>query len=67
MANLTKDLEDARKKICKIAEEAGLDFFDTIFEVVTYKELNAIAARGGFPTRYPHWKFGMEYLSLIHI
>ncbi|MEX0977923.1 MAG: SpoVR family protein, partial [Pirellulales bacterium] len=25
---------------------------------------NAIAARGGFPTRYPHWRFGMEYEQL---
>jgi stage V sporulation protein R len=23
--------------------------------------MNEIAAYGGFPTRYPHWRFGMEY------
>jgi stage V sporulation protein R len=23
-----------------------------------------IAAYGGFPTRYPHWRFGMEYEQL---
>ena len=23
-----------------------------------------IAAYGGFPTRYPHWRFGMEYLQM---
>jgi stage V sporulation protein R len=28
------------------------------------QELNAIAAYGGFPTRYPHWRFGMEYERL---
>ena len=75
MANLTPELEAERKKICKIASDAGLDFFETIFEVVNYKELNSVAARGGFPVRYPHWRFGMEYeklskgyeLSLIHI
>ncbi len=64
MGNLTPELEAERKKICKIAAEAGLDFFDTIFELVSYKELNAVAARGGFPVRYPHWKFGMEYEKL---
>lgn len=64
MANINAELEAERKKICKIAADAGLDFFDTIFELVTYKELNAIAARGGFPTRYPHWRFGMEYEKL---
>ncbi|QDU89956.1 SpoVR family protein [Pirellulimonas nuda] len=42
----------------------GLDFFPTIFEVVDADELNAIAARGGFPVRYPHWRFGMEYEQL---
>ena len=25
---------------------------------------NEIAAYGGFPTRYPHWRFGMEYEQL---
>ena len=35
-----------------------------IFEVLDYDELNEVAAYGGFPTRYPHWKFGMEYEQL---
>ena len=26
--------------------------------------MNQIAAYGGFPTRYPHWRFGMEYEQL---
>lgn len=64
MGVIGPELEAERKKICKIAEESGLDFFDTIFELVSYKELNAIAAKGGFPTRYPHWKFGMQYEQL---
>jgi stage V sporulation protein R len=42
----------------------GLDFFPTIFEVVDVEQLNAVAAYGGFPTRYPHWRFGMEYERL---
>ncbi len=45
-------------------EEYGLDFFETIFEMVDYKQMNEIAAYGGFPTRYPHWRFGMEYEQL---
>src|SRR5687767_8933362 len=64
MANITLQLEAERKRICKIAEEAGLDFFETIFELVTYDELNQVAAYGGFPVRYPHWRFGMEYEQL---
>lgn len=64
MANLTPELERERIKIQKAASDVGLDFFDTIFELVTYDQLNQIAAYGGFPVRYPHWRFGMEYESL---
>ncbi|RME17153.1 MAG: SpoVR family protein, partial [Bdellovibrio sp.] len=64
MASLTPELEEARKQIEKIASSEGLDFFETIFEIVTYDELNQIAAKGGFPVRYPHWRFGMEYERL---
>ena len=64
MANLTLDLEKERVKIEKIAHQVGLDFFETIFELVTYDQLNQIAAYGGFPVRYPHWRFGMEYEHL---
>ena len=46
------------------ARAYGLDFFPTIFELVDADQLNAIAAYGGFPTRYPHWRFGMEYERL---
>jgi stage V sporulation protein R len=46
------------------ARNYGLDFFPTIFELIDADELNAIAARGGFPVRYPHWRFGMEYEQL---
>ena len=42
----------------------GLDFFPTIFEVLSYDQMNEIAAYGGFPTRYPHWRWGMDYERL---
>lgn len=64
MANITRELERERKRICKIAQDAGLDFFETIFELVTYDQMNQVAAYGGFPVRYPHWRFGMEYEEL---
>jgi len=57
-------LAEAQTKIEKLARGYGLDFFPTIFEVVDADQLNAIAACGGFPTRYPHWRFGMEYEQL---
>src|SRR5205085_5082167 len=53
-----------QEKIEKIAAEEGLDFFPIIFEILTYDQMNEIAAYGGFPNRYPHWRFGMEYEQL---
>ncbi len=61
---LPAELEQARLEIEALARSYGLDFFDTIFEMCTYEEINMIAAYGGFPTRYPHWRFGMEYLQM---
>lgn len=64
MANLTPELEKERVKILKIAQSYGLDCFDTVFELITYDQINQFAAYGGFPVRYPHWRFGMEYDKL---
>lgn len=64
MANLTPELEAERVKINGYAKEAGLDCFETIFELITYDQISQFAAYGGFPVRYPHWKFGMEYEHL---
>ena len=62
---LPAHLHDIRKRIEGFAREYGLDFFDTIFEILTYDQMNEIAAYGGFPNRYPHWRFGMEYEQLV--
>ncbi len=61
LRNLPDNLVQVQIEMEKFASEYGLDFFPTIFEVVSAEQLNAIAAYGGFPTRYPHWRFGMEY------
>jgi stage V sporulation protein R len=61
MANLTPELEKARIEIEKMARDYGLDFFDTVFELITYDQINQFASYGGFPVRYPHWRFGMDY------
>ena len=44
--------------------EYGLDFFEVIFERLPFDIMNQIAAYGGFPVRYPHWRWGMEYEKL---
>jgi stage V sporulation protein R len=61
---LPRYLAVEKEKIEKIARGYGLDFFPTIFEMLSYDQMNEIAAYGGFPSRYPHWRFGMEYEQL---
>jgi stage V sporulation protein R len=58
---LPPELQRAHADIREIARRYGLDCFEIVFELVDYDEINEIAALGGFPTRYPHWRFGMEY------
>ncbi|MEW5738361.1 MAG: SpoVR family protein [Myxococcota bacterium] len=62
--SLTPRLQDLKKEIEGYARSFGLDFFETVFEVLSTDELNMVAAYGGFPTRYPHWRWGMEYEQL---
>jgi stage V sporulation protein R len=61
---LPQDLVEIQQKMEQHARDYGLDIFPTIFELVDHDQLNAVAAFGGFPTRYPHWRFGMEYEQL---
>jgi stage V sporulation protein R len=62
--NLPPHLRVLKDEIEGYARGYGLDFYETIFEVVDADNLNEIAAYGGFPTRYPHWSFGMQYQEL---
>ena len=64
MTSLPADLHKLKKEIEGYARGFGLDFFDVIFEVLDWNQLNEVAAYGGFPNRYPHWRFGMEYEQL---
>ncbi len=62
--NLPPHLRSLKGEIEEYARGYGLDFYETIFEVIDADDLNEIAAYGGFPTRYPHWSFGMSYEEL---
>src|SRR5689334_8617203 len=57
-------LRDEQQSIEAHAKEYGLDFFPVLFEMLPYDHMNEIAAYGGFPSRYPHWRFGMSYEQL---
>jgi stage V sporulation protein R len=61
---LPRYLREEQERIEAHVRGFGLDFFPTIFEVLPYDQMNEVAAYGGFPTRYPHWRFGMEYEQL---
>lgn len=62
---LPAQLEAARVEIEQIARDFGLDFFPIIYELLDYRTLYETAAFGGFPTRYPHWRFGMDFDQLL--
>ncbi len=68
MGNRTRPLEGEllriRDEIHAYALEFGLDFHPVRFEVCDYDTINILAAQGGFPSRYPHWRFGMDYDQL---
>ncbi len=57
-------LLELQREIQGYADEFGLDYFPQVFEVCDYDTINILAAQGGFPIRYPHWKFGMDYDQL---
>jgi stage V sporulation protein R len=64
LAPFPPELLAAKKQIREQAKSYGLDFFPVIFEMCHYEQMNQIAAYGGFPQRYPHWRFGSEYEGL---
>ena len=61
---ISPDLLDLQATIEAHARAFGLDFFETRYEMLDYRMINQVAAYDGFPTRYAHWRFGMEYERL---
>ena len=62
--NLPDNLFRLQQRVKEAALAEGLDCFETIFELLEADALNEVAAYGGFPVRYPHWRHGMEYEHL---
>ena len=61
---LSPKLKAEAERIEARAREAGLDFFEVVFESLGAEEVNAVAAYGGFPQRFPSWRFGMDFERL---
>lgn len=58
---LPDELKVLLPTIIEACKEWGLDFYDTVVQMLTYDEMAEICSYSGFPVRYPHWKWGMEY------
>jgi len=63
--SLPPEIRDIQQEMEAHARSYGLDCFETIFEMLDLEELCMFAAYGGFPVRYPHWRFGAEYDELL--
>jgi len=61
---LAAGLREEVRRIEAVARGRGLDFNEIVFEMVDARDVNALAAYGGFPVRYPSWRFGMDYERL---
>ncbi len=61
---LPPHLVEIQREIRGYVDEYRLDPFEVVFELISVDQMNMVAAYGGFPTRYPHWRFGMEYEQL---
>ncbi len=61
---LSGELLEVKQEIYSHAKNFGLDFYDVVFEVCDYDTVSVLASLGGFPSRYPHWRFGMDYDQL---
>jgi stage V sporulation protein R len=54
---LEQPVADARE----LAEKLGLSPRPVRYWLVSYDEMRGLIAQGGFQTRYPHWRWGMQY------
>jgi stage V sporulation protein R len=62
--SLPPELAAQAERIVSLARSRGLDFFEIAFELLDARDVNGVAAYGGFPVRYPSWRFGMEFERL---
>jgi stage V sporulation protein R len=61
---LTPELRAQAVSIEAVARGYGLDFHRVEFQLLDARDVNGIAAYGGFPVRYPSWRHGMEFERL---
>ena len=62
--SLPPELRAQAAHIEAVARASGLDFPEVVFVLLDSRRVNGVAAYGGFPVRYPSWRFGMEFERL---
>lgn len=63
---IAESLQDFEEDVKDLTRRFGLhqpNDRDTQYWVVDYEEMNELAAYGGFPDRFPHWRWGISYLQ----
>jgi stage V sporulation protein R len=58
---IAAELQDVAADARQLAEKLGLEGYPVNYWIVGYDEMNELIAYEGFPTRYPHWRWGMQY------
>ncbi len=61
---LPRELAELQQRVEAVVRPYGLVTFPVVFEMVDYAQMNQLAAFTGFPVRYPHWRWGMEFDQL---
>ena len=64
MRDLNTKEEEMKEEVEAAAKAFGLDFFPIKFKICDFNTLNYIISTLGFPHRYPHWRFGMDYTRM---
>jgi stage V sporulation protein R len=58
---IANELRDVADDARELALDLGLDPYPVKYWVVDQAEMNQLIAYGGFPRRYPHWRWGMKF------
>ncbi len=56
-----KELEQWNNRIERIARDAGLDYYEQEFEIVSFEDMIGYETYVGMPSHYPHWSYGKAY------
>lgn len=55
------DLAKWDERICEIAKESGLDWYEIAYESCDYFEMIGNMAYHGMPSHFPHWSYGKSF------